>query len=104
MQCDYLIKLIYGFIFRCQSRPVGFIETTTKESQASSTTAVAKSKDLTGYSAAASTDSNLLIEDACLENRCRGPHCRCVLSCKHEKGYYCVSDLGYVGQYCEIGK
>ncbi|CAK8693992.1 unnamed protein product [Clavelina lepadiformis] len=42
-------------------------------------------------------------ETACSSNPCLGPNCQCFESCKHEHGYYCMSQQGYIGQNCDIG-
>ncbi|XP_076802956.1 uncharacterized protein LOC143446955 [Clavelina lepadiformis] len=45
----------------------------------------------------------LTTDEACSSNPCLGPNCQCFESCKHEHGYYCMSQQGYIGQNCDIG-
>ncbi|XP_076802941.1 uncharacterized protein LOC143446947 isoform X3 [Clavelina lepadiformis] len=58
------------------------------------------SKDFTGKFCERDTR---VYEGACSSNPCLGPNCQCLESCKHEHGYYCMSQQGYIGQNCDIG-
>nr|CAB3244860.1 transmembrane protein Vc569 [Phallusia mammillata] len=40
-------------------------------------------------------------EDACFPNPCENG-CQCRPSCKHELGYVCVSEKGFIGKNCDI--
>nr|CAB3267158.1 transmembrane protein Vc569 [Phallusia mammillata] len=43
----------------------------------------------------------IIDENVCQPNPCGGD-CECKPSCKHELGYYCVSEDGYIGKNCDI--
>ncbi|CAK8679278.1 unnamed protein product [Clavelina lepadiformis] len=47
-------------------------------------------------------NSKKSLKNGCSSNPCLGEDCQCFDSCKHEHGYYCISQQGYIGENCNI--